>query len=286
MAETEEYKALRELVPQLRDAVKPHLVPLSGHLFAKGLITEPQETELRNEYKSKESRAAELVSMVMNKVKLDTTNLQVFFHILRKYGIQNVDDFSEVKLEPKSKQKTPSSVAEVSEYAAISSTGTQTLSANQMQHTLAVECDCRICTSKLKQSSAVVTFSLLNSNKRQKEDYEYQLQRETKKIMMQFHGVESGLYNTVCDKVDIETLKFHLNAAKASQSEQIEGSIFSSYEDQLKAAKTAPAIFSIVCKFWSFIDYELLEHLIEFLGNEDDKKRMEKYRKNFDQYAR
>lgn len=63
-------------------------------------------------------------------------------------------------------------------------------------------------------------------------------------------------------------------------------SLISDYEDQIQAATKADTIFGVICKFWSFLDYDLLEHLIELLGSEDDKKRMVNYHENFDQYAK
>ena len=293
MAETPEYSTLKRLVPQLRLTVQPHLLALSGHFLASELITEEEEAELRNESKSKASRAADLISMIMNKVKLNPVCSKQFIDILKNNGVTDIDnlimdtplELAECQAKPKSKRMSPT--AEVSKHVALSSTGTQTVSTNQMQHKLEVECECRICTSVLKPHSlGVVNFPLLNPDERGKEDFEFQLKRDTKYIMMQFHGVESGLYNTVCDEVPIERLKFHLNAVKALQSEQFGESIFNNYEDQLQAATNADTVFGIACKFWSFLDYDLLEHLIEFLGNEDDKQRMVKYRENFDQYTK
>ena len=46
------------------------------------------------------------------------------------------------------------------------------------------------------------------------------------------------------------------------------------------------AIFEIITQVCSFLDYNLLERLIDILGNEEDKKRMQKYYEKFDQYVR
>ena len=290
MAETQEYTALIKLVPKLRLAIQPNLVTLSGYLLAKGLITDEEEAELRNESKSKQNRAADLVSMVTNKVKLDPTCFKIFIDVLKNSGVPS-DIITQLQLEPRPKPRSTEmspAVTDVRERTAhaLSSTGTQTLSTNQMQHTLAVACKCHICTSLLKQPSTVIKFPLLNLDERGMEDYKFQLKRDTKNIMMQFQGVESGLYNTVCDKIPIERLKFHLNAIKALRSEQFEESIFNNYDNKLQAATSVHTIFVIIRKFWSFLDYDLLEHLTKFLGNEEDKERMVKYREKFDQYAK
>lgn len=289
MAETKEYTTLRELVPELRLAVQPHLLTLSGHLLAKGLITDDQETELRNESKCKKSRAADLVSMVMNKVKLDSTCFKTFITALKDNGVPYVEILitrlkqTELKLEPqatsKPTSKTVSPVAEVSEDISHSSIRTKPLSSNPPSY----QCGkCHLCTG---EQTIDVTFPLHNLDDREKEDYKFRLTRETKNIMMQFYRVESGLYKTVCENnMPLEQLKFHLRAVKASQNENLKESIFS--EDQIQAATTVHDVFHYVCEFWSFIDYELLAHLIECLGSEDDKKRMVDYCKNFDQYAK
>ena len=290
--ETQEYTTLKEAVPQLRLAIQPHLVTLSGHFLAKGLITDEEDAELRNESKTKENRAADLISMITKKVKLNSMHFKTFIDILKDIGVSDIDNLiigtqAERQTLTKLESKRMSPIAEISEYITLSSTGTQIASTNQMQHKLALECECRICTSMLKRCSAVITdFPLLDLDQREKEDFEIRLKRETRSIMMQFHGVESGLYNTVCDKIPIEQVKFHLNAMKALRSERFEESIFNNYEDQLRAATNANTVFDILQKFWSFIDYDLLKHLIEFLGSEDDKKRMVKYNENFDQYAK
>ena len=223
---------------------------------------------------------------MMNKVKLDPIYFKKCIDALKSSGVQDIDNLiTPLELEPQAKPRTymskrMSPAAEVSDY---SNTGTQTVSTNQTQHTLVMECKCHICTSVLKHTSTIINFPMLNADE---EDFALQLKRQTKGIMMEFHGVESGLYNTVCDTIPIERLKFHLNAVKASQSEQFEESVFKDYEDQIQAATNTHTILCVICKFWSFIDYDLLEHLIKFLGNEDDKKRMSNYHEKFDQYAK
>lgn len=297
MTETQEYTTLRELVPQLRLAVQPHLVELGGHLFAKKLITFEQEAELRNESKSEQIRVADLVSMVITKVKLDPANLKIFIDVLKDGGFLDIYNLIRSHLEQQPHahmpNMSPTCTVEVRNQissSALPSTGTQTPTDNEVKYACTraglQECECRICTSMLNCPSTVVHFPLLNLDERGKEDYKLRLSRETKNIMMQFHGVESGLYNTVHNHIAIEGLRFHLNAVKALRSEHFKGSLFSDYKDQLQAAKSKHDIFVIICNFWSFLDYDLLEHLIEFLGNEDDRERMIKYREKFGEYAK
>lgn len=286
---TREYATLKNLVPELRLAVQPHLVKLTGYLLAKHIITEEQDAELRNARNSEVNRAADLVSIVMNKVKLNPTKLEEFIDILKNCGISEIDDLinkTEIEPQVKPKSKRVSIAAEINEHQTDPSTSkvvqTSIHSTNQMQRTLELECNCQFCMRVC--SSEAINFPMLNFDEKENEDNKYQLERETRSIMLKFHGVESGLLNTVCDKrIPIGQLKFHLNVIKIAPT--FEESIFSDYEDKLQKATEADAIFQIVCKFWSFLDYDLLQHLIEIIGSDDDRKRMKEYRESFKDYA-
>ena len=60
------------------------LVRLSGCLLEKGLISQENESKLRNEYVEKAGRAAHLVDLIQQKVKLDSRNYVQFTGILEE----------------------------------------------------------------------------------------------------------------------------------------------------------------------------------------------------------
>ena len=61
-------------------------IQLGGFLIARGLIESNDECELRNATVSKDERAATLVELVRNKVKLDPQNYIKFIGILQEDG--------------------------------------------------------------------------------------------------------------------------------------------------------------------------------------------------------
>ena len=71
---------------QLKTAVSKTLSELGGCLLARGLITRNKECELRNSNVNEDERAAELVNLVQNKVKLDPRNYIKFIGILQEAG--------------------------------------------------------------------------------------------------------------------------------------------------------------------------------------------------------
>ena len=54
---------------------------------------------------------------------------------------------------------------------------------------------------------------------------------------------------------------------------------------ELKAAKTINDSFLVLNDYFSFFNYHIIQHIIEELGTEEDKARLQKYKQNFNQYA-
>ena len=67
---------------ELRTAVKGDLTGLSGHLFAEGLISDDNCSELRNRNVEEADRAARLVELVQRRIKLDPQNYFKFIDVL------------------------------------------------------------------------------------------------------------------------------------------------------------------------------------------------------------
>ena len=61
-------------------------------------------------------------------------------------------------------------------------------------------------------------------------------------------------------------------------------SLLINYYDELKNASSIDEIFSIISLFCCFIDYELLESIIEIFGDENDKKTLEEYIRTLKQF--
>ena len=55
---------------------------------------------------------------------------------------------------------------------------------------------------------------------------------------------------------------------------------------ELEAAKTICKSFLVLNDYFSFFNYHIIEHIIEELGTEEDKARLQKYKQDFNQYAK
>ena len=81
---TVEYRTIVSCTTKLMAAVCNDLVRLSGCLFEKGLISQENASGLRNRHVEEADRAAHLVDLVQQKVKLDSRNYVQFTSILEE----------------------------------------------------------------------------------------------------------------------------------------------------------------------------------------------------------
>ena len=79
-----ELQTIIECSPELVDALKDDLLPLSGELLAVGLINSNNEAALRNQHHNPGDRAANLVQFMRNRVKIDPRSYFVFIETLKK----------------------------------------------------------------------------------------------------------------------------------------------------------------------------------------------------------
>ena len=79
-----ELQTITECTPELVDALKDDLLPLSGELLAVGLINSNNDAALRNQYHNSDDRAADLAGFIRNRVKIDPGSYAVFIDTLKK----------------------------------------------------------------------------------------------------------------------------------------------------------------------------------------------------------
>ena len=286
MAESQEYKTLKRYIPEVTTAIKSNLTSLSGGLLSRDLISQENDALLRNQLKSEEDRAADLVSLVLDKVKLNKENYRIFIDILRTSGDHFKDLLSNLEL---------SEAQETCQQTTLQAVTTSAISDSRLAiGVLGMTCGCGICTSVLGCPNPLpseVKFPLFDKcvsslDDRERHDFQFQLTRDTEEIMTQFYRLASGFCHSIKDSVSVDTLRIHLYEIKAYTSGQSGKSIFDEYKEEIDRATNIINIFDIITEVCSFLDYSLLEHLINTLGSEEDKKRMKLYCKEFDQYAR
>ena len=296
MAESQEYKILKRYIPEVETAVKSHLTSLGGKLTSSNLISPGNYAKLRNLSISEEDRAAELVSLVLDKVKLKRENYRTFLDVLRTSG----GHFNDIL----SKLESPEAQQESGHVGDSQQTGLQTsasaISDSRVPGALGMTCGCGICTSELGCPNPLpseIKFPLSDESfgsldDREKQFFLSELKRDTEEIMKKFYRLASGLYNSISRRgrrskpVTVDDLRANLYEIKVYLDRRSEESIFDDYKEKLDRAEKIEKIFNIITEICSFLDYDLLENLTNTFGNKEDKKRMTNYLKDFADYAK
>ena len=56
--------------------------------------------------------------------------------------------------------------------------------------------------------------------------------------------------------------------------------------EELKTADTIPKVFLVLKDYFSFFNYDIIEHIITVLSAEEDKANLQSYKRTFDRYAK
>ena len=58
------------------------------------------------------------------------------------------------------------------------------------------------------------------------------------------------------------------------------------YSDEIKRAKTLSEIFNILSAYWNYLNFEILEYIIEHYGTSDDNERLKSYKEELCKFCK
>ena len=123
----------------------------------------------------------------------------------------------------------------------------------------------------------------------QQQELRGRLRFESQKMMLEFQELVSATINSFKRRcVPPDELVSHVMALGAFDPvfKKSQMPVFCFCFKELKAADTIPKVFMILYDYFSFFNYHIIEHIIKALGTKKDKARLQRYRENFNQYAK
>ena len=106
---------------------------------------------------------------------------------------------------------------------------------------------------------------------------------------MQFYRILSKFFNSLNErKVSVDDIKTHLKVLNAfdDDDDSHHQPVFHEQMEKLDNASTINEIFNVLKVFWSFVNYDLVEYLIDVIGIEEDRDRLKEYKRGFADYAK
>ena len=110
---------------------------------------------------------------------------------------------------------------------------------------------------------------------------------ESQQIMMQFRELVSATMQSLISQcVPLDDLKSHVIFLASFNSVRKTDKPKVSFLTKPKTVDTIGKFFQVLDDYFSFFNYDVIEHIIKILGTEDDKARLQKYKEDFNQYAK
>ena len=123
----------------------------------------------------------------------------------------------------------------------------------------------------------------------QQQELRGRLRSESRKIMLQFQELVSAtIESLIRRKIPQRKLVSHLMTLGAFDPvfKEPQLPVFRYCFKELKTANTVYDVFMVLNDYFSFFNYQLIEHIIKALGTEEDKIELQRYKKDFSQYAK
>ena len=145
------------------------------------------------------------------------------------------------------------------------------------------------CPTPVPSASSFPYLDLSELTPKQQEELRGRLQFESQQIMMQFQKlVSSTIESLIRQNVSLQRLVSHIMTLGAFDPvyKKPQVPLFQYCLEKLNTVENVPEIFLVLQDYFSFFNYDIIEHIIEMLGTEEDKARLQRYKDDFNQYAK
>ena len=146
----------------------------------------------------------------------------------------------------------------------------------------------RGCPTPIPSVSSFPYLDLSGLTYEQQQELRGRLRFESQQIMMQFQKLVSATIKSfIRQKVSVDELVSHVMSLGAFEPtiNKTEVPLFQYCSEGLEAADSIPKVFLALKDCLSFFNYHIIEHIIQ-LGTEEDKTKLQKYKQDFNQYAK
>ena len=141
----------------------------------------------------------------------------------------------------------------------------------------------------IPSTSSFPYLNLSGLTNQQQQELEGRLRFESREIMMRFQELVSATIKSLITRnVPLDELVSHVMTLGAFDPvfKEPQVPLFQYCFRELKAADTIPKIFLVLKDYFSFFNYDIIEHVITVLGTEEDKANLQSYKNKFNQYAK
>ena len=145
------------------------------------------------------------------------------------------------------------------------------------------------CPTPVPSTSSFPYLNLSGLTHEQQQELMGRLRFESREIMMRFQELVSATIKSLITRnVPLDELVSHVMTLGAFNPvfKESQVPLFQYCFQRLESADTIPKIFLVLKDYFSFFNYDIIEHIIKVLGTREDKANLQSYKNRFDQYAK
>ena len=147
----------------------------------------------------------------------------------------------------------------------------------------------RGCTKPIPTASSFSHLDLSGLTHEQQQELKGRLCFESQQMMMKFQKLVSAtILSFERHQIPLHTLRSHIMTLGAFTPvhEGPQKPALDNHFKDLQAANTVSEVFWVLRDNLSFFNYQILEHIIAVVGTEEDNKNLQRYKEQFEQYAK
>jgi len=147
----------------------------------------------------------------------------------------------------------------------------------------------RGCPTPISSASSFPYLDLSGLTHEQQHELRGRLRSESREIMIRFQELVSAtIESLIRQSVSQDKLVSHIMTLGAFDSvlKEPQVPVLCHRIKELKAANTIYEIFLVLNDYFSFFNYQLIEHIIKALDTKENKAELQKYKDDFNQYAK
>jgi len=144
------------------------------------------------------------------------------------------------------------------------------------------------CPNPIPSASSFPYLDLSRLTHEQQQELVGRLKFESRKIMMRFQELVSTTINSFkSQQIPPDELVSHIMTLGAFDPviKKPQVPLFQYCFQELKNADTIPKVFLVISDYFSFFNYDIIEHIIKVLGTPEDKAELQRYKEDFNRYT-
>ena len=105
------------------------------------------------------------------------------------------------------------------------------------------------------------------------------LEDDVREMKLEFGCLVSKTRDSVEERIPVRRFATSILALRAYEPapEERDRSLLGEHEDEIKGAQTISDVFNVLCAYWNYLNFEILEYIIKLYGTSDDTKRLTEY---------